>query len=90
MFRADITLAVESGDNTLTTTTKCTERAYRAEHQLNQLKEIRAKKFESKGKSSKSFGRSKTHRVKQFYQDPPLHYLPITTFRNYFLIISFP
>ena len=65
-FRLDITLAIESGSNTPTTITQCTERAYRAEHRLNQLKETRAKNFESKGKSSESFGRSKTQKGKQF------------------------
>ena len=63
MFRPDIALAVESSGNTLTNTTECAERAYRAEHRLYQLKEIRTKKFETKGKSSESTGRSKIHRV---------------------------
>ena len=32
IFRSDIALAVESGGNTLTTTTECAKRAYRPEH----------------------------------------------------------
>ena len=65
-LRSDIVLAIKSGGNTPTTTMECTERAYRAEHWLNQLKEMSAIKFESKKKSSESFGKSKSQRGKQF------------------------
>ena len=53
-----------------TTTMDCIKRAYRVEHRLNQLKETRVKKFESKKKgrelNGKSSGRSKTQRGKWF------------------------
>ena len=41
MFRPDISLAIECGGEQPSTTTDCIERAYRAEHRLNQLREIR-------------------------------------------------
>ncbi|KAL5583419.1 hypothetical protein UlMin_015861 [Ulmus minor] len=52
MFRPDISLSVEGGSNPPTTTTDCVERAYRAEHRLNQLKEMRNRMFENKRKQN--------------------------------------
>ncbi|KAL5554707.1 hypothetical protein UlMin_042108 [Ulmus minor] len=52
MFRPDISLSVEGGSDPPTTTTDCVERAYRAEHRLNQLKEMRNRMFESKRKQN--------------------------------------
>ena len=49
MFR-HISLAIESGGGQPTTKADCIERAYRAEHHLNQLKEIRARMFETRKK----------------------------------------
>ena len=50
MFRPDIALAIESGSNAPTTTMDCVDRDYWIEHQLNMLKEMKAKKFKSKKK----------------------------------------
>ncbi|KAL5565937.1 hypothetical protein UlMin_029101 [Ulmus minor] len=52
MFRPDISLSVEGGLDPPTTTTDCIERAYRAEHRLNQLKEIRNRMYENKRKQN--------------------------------------
>ncbi|KAL5544520.1 hypothetical protein UlMin_008304 [Ulmus minor] len=52
MFRPDISLSVEGGGNPPTTTTDCVERAYRAEHRLNQLKEMRNRMFENRRKQN--------------------------------------
>ncbi|KAL5577992.1 hypothetical protein UlMin_019691 [Ulmus minor] len=52
MFRPDISLSVEGGSDPPTTTTDCVERAYRAEHRLNQLKEMRNRMFENKRKQN--------------------------------------
>jgi len=52
MFRPDISLSVEGGSDPPTTTTDCIERAYRAEHRLNQLKEIRNRMYENKRKQN--------------------------------------
>ena len=41
MFRLDIALVIESGGDQLITTTDYIEGAYRAEHLLTQLKEMR-------------------------------------------------
>ena len=50
MFRPDISLLVEGGGDPPTTTTDCVERAYRAEHRLNQLKDMRQWMYENKRK----------------------------------------
>ncbi|KAL5548161.1 hypothetical protein UlMin_003392 [Ulmus minor] len=50
MFRPDISLAIESGGDQPKTTSDCIERAFRVEHRLNQLKEMKAKTFEAKKK----------------------------------------
>ena len=50
MFRPDIALAIESGKYQLTTITDCDEYAYRAEHRLNHLKEMRQHMFENRRK----------------------------------------
>ena len=50
MFRHDISLTIESGGDQPTTTIDCVERAYRAGHCLNQLKEMRNHMFENKHK----------------------------------------
>jgi len=50
MFRPDISLAIESGGGQLTTTVDYIERAYMAENRLNQLKEMKARMFETKKK----------------------------------------
>ncbi|KAL5549797.1 hypothetical protein UlMin_005028 [Ulmus minor] len=52
MFRPDISLSVEGGSDPPTTTTDCIERAYRAEHRLNQLKEMRNRMYENKRKQN--------------------------------------
>ncbi|KAL5547129.1 hypothetical protein UlMin_006816 [Ulmus minor] len=52
MFRPDISLSVEGGSDPPTTTTDCVERAYRAEHRLNQLKEMRNRMYENKRKQN--------------------------------------
>ncbi|KAL5540354.1 hypothetical protein UlMin_043023 [Ulmus minor] len=48
--KPDISLAIESGGDQPKTTSDCIERAFRAEHRLNQLKEMKAKTFEAKKK----------------------------------------
>ena len=50
MFRPDISLSVKGGGDPPTTTTDCVERAYKAEHRLNQLKEMRNQMYENKRK----------------------------------------
>ena len=50
MFQPDISLSVEGGGDPPTTTTDYVERAYRAEHRLNQLKEMRNRMYENKRK----------------------------------------
>ncbi|KAL5559060.1 hypothetical protein UlMin_035271 [Ulmus minor] len=52
MFRPDISLSVEGGSDLPTTTIDCVERAYRAEHRLNQLKEMRNRMYENKRKQN--------------------------------------
>ena len=52
MFRPDISLSVEGGSDPPTTTTDCIERAYRVEHRLNQLKEMRNRMYENKRKQT--------------------------------------
>ncbi|KAL5575284.1 hypothetical protein UlMin_016983 [Ulmus minor] len=52
MFRPDISLSVEGGSDPPTTTTDCVERAFRAEHRLNQLKEMRNQMYENKRKQN--------------------------------------
>ncbi|KAL5581299.1 hypothetical protein UlMin_013741 [Ulmus minor] len=52
MFRPDISLSVEGGSDPPTTTTDCIERAFRAEHRLNQLKEMRNRMYENKRKQN--------------------------------------
>ncbi|KAL5565685.1 hypothetical protein UlMin_028849 [Ulmus minor] len=52
MFRPDISLSVEGGSDPPTTTTDCVERAYRAEHRLNQLKEMKNRMYENKRKQN--------------------------------------
>ncbi|KAL5565101.1 hypothetical protein UlMin_028265 [Ulmus minor] len=52
MFRPDISLSVEGGSDPPTTTTDCVEHAYRAEHRLNQLKEMRNRMYENKQKQN--------------------------------------
>ncbi|KAL5560330.1 hypothetical protein UlMin_036541 [Ulmus minor] len=52
MFRPDISLSVEGGSDPPTTTTDYVERAYRAEHRLNQLKEMRNRMYENKRKQN--------------------------------------
>ena len=46
-FRPDIALAINNGGDQPTTTIDYIERAFRAEHRLNQLKETRARMFET-------------------------------------------
>ena len=48
VFRLDISLAIESSGGQPNTTADCIEKAYRAEHRLNQLKEMRARMFETR------------------------------------------
>ena len=48
MFKLDIDLAIESGVDQPSTMAKCIERAFWAEHRLNQLKEMKTRMFESK------------------------------------------
>ncbi|KAL5559193.1 hypothetical protein UlMin_035404 [Ulmus minor] len=50
VFRPDISLAIESSGGQPATTVDCIEKAYRAEHRLNQLKEMRARMFETRKK----------------------------------------
>ena len=47
VFRPDISLAIESGGGQPATTADYIEKAYRAEHRLNQLKEMRARMFKT-------------------------------------------
>ena len=56
MFRPDISLAIESGGDQPTTTTDYVERAYRVEHRLNQLKEMRQRMFENRRKQGEYDG----------------------------------
>ncbi|KAL5542579.1 hypothetical protein UlMin_010289 [Ulmus minor] len=56
MFRPDISLAIECGGEPPTTTTDCIERAYRAEHRLNQLREMRQSQFENMKKQGNQGG----------------------------------
>lgn len=57
MFRPNIALAIESGGDQPKTTTDCIERAFRVEHCLNQLKEMRARMFESRKKQGEQNNR---------------------------------
>ena len=50
MFRPDISFAVEGGGDPPTTTSDCAECAYRAEHRLNQLKDMRQRMYENRKK----------------------------------------
>ena len=50
MFRPDISLIIESGGDQPTITTNCVERAYRAKHRLNQLKDMREHLYENRRK----------------------------------------
>ena len=50
MFKYEISLAIESTGGQPTTTTECTERAYRAEHRWNQIREESARVREDKRK----------------------------------------
>ena len=52
MFRPDISLLVEGGSDPPTTTVDGEKRAYRAEHRLNQLKELRNLVYENKRKQT--------------------------------------
>ena len=56
MFQPDISLAIESGGDQPTTITDCIEHAYRAEHCLNQLKEMRNRMFENMRKYGEQSG----------------------------------
>ena len=56
MFQPNIAFAIESGGDQPTTTTNCVERAYRAEHRLNQLKEMRQHMFENRRKQGEQSG----------------------------------
>ncbi|KAL5578682.1 hypothetical protein UlMin_011124 [Ulmus minor] len=56
MFRPDISLAIECGGEPPATTTDCIERAYRAEHRLNQLREMRQRQFENRKKQGNQGG----------------------------------
>ncbi|KAL5540177.1 hypothetical protein UlMin_043726 [Ulmus minor] len=70
MFRPDIFPAIESGGDQPKTTSECIERAFRAEHRLNQLKEMKARTFEAKKKQweqrNNSTGRNKGPMGNQF------------------------
>ncbi|KAL5560227.1 hypothetical protein UlMin_036438 [Ulmus minor] len=57
VFRPDISLAIESGGGQPATTADCIEKAYRAEHRLNQLREMRARMFESRKKQGEQSNR---------------------------------
>ena len=48
MFCPDIVLAIESGGSLPTTVAKCVEKANRVEYRLAQLKEERARNFETR------------------------------------------
>ena len=56
MFRPDISLSVEGGGDPPTTTTDCVERAFRAEHRLNQLKDMRQRMYENRRKQGDQAG----------------------------------
>ena len=56
MLRSDITLAIESGGDQPTTTTNCVERAYKAEHCFNQLKEKRQRMCEDRKRQGEQDG----------------------------------
>ncbi|KAL5549498.1 hypothetical protein UlMin_004729 [Ulmus minor] len=56
MFQPDISLAIECGGEPPATTTDCIERAYRAEHRLNQLREMRQRQFENRKKQGNQGG----------------------------------
>ncbi|KAL5548997.1 hypothetical protein UlMin_004228 [Ulmus minor] len=56
MFRPDISLSVEGGGDPPTTTTDCVERAFRAEHRLNQLKDMRQRLCENRRKQGDQAG----------------------------------
>ena len=65
MFRLDISLAIESGDDQPTTTIDYVEPAYRAEHRLNQLKDMRQPMYENRKKQGEQGGiRSNDNRNK--------------------------
>ncbi|KAL5547943.1 hypothetical protein UlMin_003174 [Ulmus minor] len=53
MFRPEISLSIESIGGQPTTTTECTERAYRAEHRWNQIRAQRANAREDKKNRSR-------------------------------------
>ncbi|KAL5546618.1 hypothetical protein UlMin_006305 [Ulmus minor] len=57
VFRPDISLAIESGGGQPATMADCIEKAYRAEHRLNQLREIRARMFETRKKQGEQSNR---------------------------------
>ncbi|KAL5564876.1 hypothetical protein UlMin_028040 [Ulmus minor] len=56
MFRPDISLSVEGGGDPPTTTTDCAERAFRAEHRLNQLKDMRQRLYENRRRQGDQAG----------------------------------
>ncbi|KAL5555652.1 hypothetical protein UlMin_037888 [Ulmus minor] len=56
MFRPDISLSVEGGGDPPTITTDCVERAFRAEHRLNQLKGMRQRLYENRRKQGDQAG----------------------------------
>ncbi|KAL5556109.1 hypothetical protein UlMin_038345, partial [Ulmus minor] len=51
MFRPNIALAIESGGIPPTTVAECIERAFRAEHRLDQIREERGRMFEARSRS---------------------------------------
>ena len=61
VFRLDISLAIKSGGGQPATMADCIKKAYRAEHRLNQLKEMRARMFETIKKQGDQ-NRGTTHR----------------------------
>ena len=56
MFRSDISLAIESSGDQPVTTIDCVERADRAKIQLNKLREIQNRLFESRRKQGNRVG----------------------------------
>ncbi len=60
MFRPDISIAIESGGDQPTTTTDCVERTYRAEHRLNQLKDMRQRMYKNRRKQGEQ-GRNQSN-----------------------------
>ena len=56
MFRPNISLSVEGGGDPPTMTTDCVERAYRAEHRLNQLNDMRQRMYENRRKQGDQGG----------------------------------